>query len=42
LDIKNPNVAEEEQQYSSGELIDLLDSSFRRSQNLLQQLKAEF
>lgn len=42
LDIKNPNVAEVEQQYSSSELIELLDSSFRHSHNLLQQLKAEF
>jgi type I restriction enzyme M protein len=42
LDIKNPNVAEEEKQYSSKELIELLDSSFSRSHKLLQQLKAEF
>lgn len=42
LDIKNPNVAEEQQQYSSRELIELLDSSFSRNHKLLQQLKAEF
>lgn len=42
LDIKNPNIAEGEQQYNSKELIELLDTSFSRSHQLLQQLKAEF
>lgn len=42
LDIKNPNVAEDEKQHSSKELIEMLNSSFSRSHKLLQQLKAEF
>ena len=41
LDIKNPHAAEEAHSYTSNELIELLDSSFARSRDLLQQLKAE-
>ena len=41
LDIKNPKATEEQQQYSSTELIELLDKSFSRSHDLLQQLKNE-
>lgn len=41
LDIKNPYAAEEQHNYTSSELIELLDCSFARSLDLLQQLKAE-
>ena len=41
LDIKNPHIAEEEQTYSSAELLDMLHDSFRKSDNLLKQLKSE-
>lgn len=41
LDIKNPHATEEQHTYTSSELIELLDSSFARSHDLLQQLKAE-
>jgi type I restriction enzyme M protein len=41
LDFKNPKATEEQHQYSSSELIGLLDKSFSRSHDLLQQLKAE-
>jgi type I restriction enzyme M protein len=41
LDIKNPHATEAEHSYTSGELIELLDSSFARSHDLLQQLKVE-
>lgn len=41
LDIKNPHASEKQQSYSSSELIELLDKSFSRSHDLLQQLKAE-
>lgn len=41
LDIKNPHATEEQYSYTSSELIELLDSSFARSHELLQQLKAE-
>ncbi len=41
LDFKNPNATEEQQSYTSSELIELLDKSFARSQYLLQQIKAE-
>lgn len=39
LDIKNPTKPEEEEEYSSAEIIDMLNSSFKQSQNLLNQLK---
>lgn len=39
FDIKNPRAAEEVHQYTSGELIELLDTSFVKSGELLQQLK---
>jgi type I restriction enzyme M protein len=42
LDIKNPHTAEEQYSYSSQELIELLDTSFSSSHELLQQLKGEF
>ena len=41
LDIKNPKVSEEQHQYSSSELIELLGKSFSHSHDLLQQLKME-
>jgi type I restriction enzyme M protein len=39
LDIKNPNRAEEAQEYSSIELMEMLHQSFERSNGLLEQLK---
>ncbi len=41
LDIKNPHTAEEEQSYSSTELVSMLHDSFRKSDQLLTQLKKE-
>lgn len=41
LDIKNPHRVEEEQQYSSTELLDLLHQSFAKSNQLLEQLRKE-
>lgn len=41
LDIKNPHQPEEEQQYSSAELLDLLHQSFARGDQLLEQLRKE-
>lgn len=41
LDIKNPHKEEEEQQYSSKELIEMLSKSIGKSNDLLNQLKAE-
>lgn len=41
LDIKNPHRAEEERQYSSTELLDLLHQSFARGDQLLEQLRKE-
>jgi len=41
LDIKNPHIAEEEQTYSSAELLEMLHESFRKSDELLEQLKSE-
>lgn len=41
LDIKNPHIAEEEHSYSSAELLDMLHNSFRKSDDLLEQLKSE-
>lgn len=41
LDIKNPHIAEEEHAYSSAELLDILHDSFRKSDDLLEQLKSE-
>jgi len=42
LDIKNPNIAEEEHDYSSAELVKLLHESFRKSDDLLEKLKKDF
>lgn len=39
LDIKNPNKQEEEIIYSSAELMEMLEESFGKSQNLLNQIK---
>ena len=39
LDIKNPNKQEEEHEYNTQELMQLLDKSFAKSNNLLNQLK---
>jgi len=39
LDIKNPNKQEEEHEYTTGELVQLLESSFAKSSDLLGQLK---
>lgn len=41
LDIKNPHQPEEEKQYSSNELLDLLHQSLIKSDDLLKQLKKE-
>lgn len=41
LDFKNPHASEEHHSYTSTELIELLDKSFARSHELLQQLKGE-
>ena len=41
FDIKNPNSTEEQHQYTSNELIDLLGQSFVKSNQLLKQLKEE-
>lgn len=41
LDIKNPHRPEEEKQYSSGELLDLLHQSFAKGDGLLEQLRKE-
>jgi len=39
LDIKNPNKQEETQEYNSNELMQMLDKSFGKSQDLLNKLK---
>ena len=41
LDIKNPHQPEEEKQYSSGELLDMLHQSFAKGDDLLEQLRKE-
>lgn len=41
LDIKNPHIKEEEHQYSSSELLDMLHESFRKSDKLLNTLREE-
>ena len=41
LDIKNPHQPEEEKQYTSGELLDLIHQSFGKSDELLAQLRRE-
>jgi type I restriction enzyme M protein len=41
LDIKNPHKEEEEELYSSVELLDMLHKSFAKSEELLEQLKKE-
>jgi type I restriction enzyme M protein len=41
LDIKNPNKQEEEHEYTSAELIQMLEKSMMKSNELLNQLKAE-
>jgi len=41
LDIKNPHRPEEEKQYSSTELLDLLHLSFAKGDELLEQLRME-
>lgn len=41
LDIKNPHQPEEEQQYSSGELLDMLHQSFAKGDELLDKLRKE-
>ena len=41
LDIKNPHQPQAEQQHSSTELLDLLQQSFSKSDQLLDQLRAE-
>lgn len=41
LDIKNPHQREEEKQYSSAELLDLLHHSFAKGDQLLEQLRKE-
>jgi type I restriction enzyme M protein len=41
LDIKNPHKKEEEIIYSSAELLEMLETSFNKSGELLSQLKRE-
>jgi len=41
LDIKNPNKQEEDHEYTSQEIIGLLEKSFGKSQDLLNQLRGE-
>lgn len=41
FDMKNPTAAEQQHQYTSSELIDLLGQSFVKSNQLLKQLKEE-
>ena len=41
LDIKNPHQPQAEQQHSSAELLDLLQQSFSKSDQLLEQLRTE-
>ena len=41
LDIKNPHQPQAEQQHSSAELLDLLQQSFTKSDQLLEQLRTE-
>lgn len=41
LDIKNPHQPEEEESYSSGELLDMLHQSFMEGDQLLAQLRKE-
>lgn len=41
LDIKNPHKEEEEEIHSSAELLEMLHSSFQKSEELLEQLKKE-
>ena len=41
LDIKNPHQPQTEQQHSSAELLDLLQQSFSKSDQLLEQLRTE-
>lgn len=41
LDIKNPNVSEQSHEYTSAELMDLLDKSFEKSHTLLAELKQQ-
>jgi len=41
LDIKNPHIEEVENEYTSAELLDLLHNSFRKSDELLTELKKE-
>jgi len=41
LDIKNPHQLEEEKQYSSSELLDMLHQSFAKGDQLLEQLRRE-
>ncbi|MCU7548140.1 type I restriction-modification system subunit M [Chitinophagaceae bacterium LB-8] len=39
LDIKNPNVVKEQHEYASSELMELLSKSFKKSNELLEELK---
>ena len=41
LDIKNPHITEEEHTYSSKELLSMLHDSFRKSDELLDNLMKE-
>lgn len=42
LDIKNPNVSDQEKLYSTQELISILETSFQRSSMILDELKKAF
>lgn len=41
LDIKNPHRIEDEHEYTSRELIEMLESGFIRSRDLLKKLNTE-
>lgn len=39
LDIKNPHIEEKEHEYSSAELLEMLNQSFKKSEKLLKEIK---
>lgn len=41
LDIKNPHISEVEKSYSSDELLEILHKSFKKSNDLIKELKSE-
>src|SRR5690606_41973045 len=39
LDIKNPHIEEKEHEYSSAELLEMLNQSFKKSEKILKEIK---